>query len=60
MGCIRIEKITQEFFDSLKNGLQDYDPYVKKTAALAVAKLYSISPKMVVDQDLIKLLQNLL
>lgn len=60
MGCIRIEKITQEFFDSLKNGLQDHDPYVKKTAAIAVAKLYSISPKMVVEQDLIKLLQNLL
>jgi AP-1 complex subunit beta-1 len=56
MGCIRIEKITQEFFESLKNGLQDYDPYVKKTAALAVAKLYGISPKLVVEQDLIKLL----
>jgi vesicle coat complex subunit len=45
-----------KFFESLKNGLQDYDPYVKKTAALAVAKLYGISPKLVVEQDLIKLL----
>jgi AP-1 complex subunit beta-1 len=60
MGCIRIEKITQEFFESLKNGLQDYDPYVKKTAAIAVAKLYSISPKMVIDQDLVKMLVGLL
>lgn len=60
MGCIRIERITQEFLESLKNGLQDYDPYVKKTAAIAVAKLYSISPKLVVDQDLVKTLQGLL
>lgn len=60
MGCIRIEKITNEFVDSLKNGLQDYDPYVKKTSAIAVAKLFSIAPKTVQDQDLIKLLQALL
>ena len=60
MGCIRIEKITQEFTESLKNGLQDYDPYVKKTAAIAVAKLYSISPKIVEEQEMIKLLQGLL
>jgi AP-1 complex subunit beta-1 len=49
MGCIRIEKITQEFFESLKNGLADHDPYVKKTAAIAVAKLYTISPKLVIE-----------
>lgn len=56
MGCIRIEKISNEFYDSLKNGLQDYDPYVKKTAAIAVAKLFCISPKLVIEQDMIKLL----
>jgi len=56
MGCIRIEKITQEFTESLKNGLQDYDPYVKKTAAIAVAKLYSISPKIVEEHEMIGML----
>ena len=60
MGCIRIERITNEFVDSLKNALNDFDPYVKKTAAIAVAKLYSISPKLVVEQELIKMLQGLL
>lgn len=60
MSCIRIEKITTEFVDSLKNAMQDYDPYVKKTAALGVAKLYQVSPKMVVEQDLLKMLQSLL
>ena len=40
MGCIRIEKITEHLCDSLKDCLTDDDPYVKKTAALTVAKLY--------------------
>jgi len=33
---------------------------VKKTAAIAVAKLYSIAPKMVIEQDLVKMLVGLL
>ena len=33
---------------------------MKKTAAIAVSKLFSISPKIVIEQELIKLLQGLL
>jgi vesicle coat complex subunit len=33
---------------------------VKKTAALAVAKLHCISPRLVAEQELIKMLQGLL
>jgi len=40
MSCIRIERITEYLCESLKDSLNDDDPYVKKTAALAVAKLY--------------------
>ena len=40
MGCIRIERITEYLCESLKDCLNDDDPYVKKTAALAVAKLF--------------------
>jgi AP-1 complex subunit beta-1 len=40
MGCIRIERITEHLCESLKDCLADNDPYVKKTAALAVGKLY--------------------
>ena len=40
MGCIRIERITEHLCESLKDCLGDDDPYVKKTAATAVAKLY--------------------
>ena len=40
MSCIRIERITEYLCESLADSLSDDDPYVKKTAATAVAKLY--------------------
>lgn len=40
--------------------MTDDDPYVKKTAALAVAKLYLTSPRLVKDHSLIKILQGML
>ena len=49
MSCIRIERITEYLCESLKDSLQDDDPYVKKTAATAVAKLYQTSPRLVKD-----------
>jgi vesicle coat complex subunit len=60
MGCIRVERITEYLCESLKDCLTDEDPYVKKTAALAVAKLYQTSPRLVKDHALIKLVQNML
>jgi vesicle coat complex subunit len=60
MGCIRIERITEYLCESLKDCLNDDDPYVKKTAALAVAKLYQTSPRLVKDHSFIKTLQNML
>ena len=49
MSCIRIERITEYLCESLKDSLTDDDPYVKKTAATAVAKLYQTSPRLVKD-----------
>lgn len=60
MGCIRVEKITEYLCECLKESLTDLDPYVKKTAALSVAKLYQTSPRLVKDHSFIKLLQQLL
>jgi AP-1 complex subunit beta-1 len=60
MGCIRVEKITEYLCESLKDCLNDDDPYVKKTAALAVAKLFQTSPRLVKDHSLIKILQGML
>lgn len=41
----------------LPANLQDDDPYVKKTAAICVAKLYDISPELVEDRGFIDMLQ---
>lgn len=60
MGCIRIERISEHLCESLKDCLSDSDPYVKKTAALAVGKLYQTSPRLVKDHNFIKTLQGLL
>ena len=40
MGCIRVDKITEYLAPPLKRALGDEDPYVRKTAALCVAKLH--------------------
>ncbi len=40
MGCIRIERITEYLCEYIKECLTDDDPYVKKTAAIGVAKLF--------------------
>jgi len=60
MGCIRVERITEYLCESLKDCLTDEDPYVKKTAALAVAKLYQTSARLVKDHALIKAVQGML
>ena len=40
MGCLHLEKIAEYLCDPLQRCLKDEDPYVKKTAAVCVAKLY--------------------
>lgn len=44
MGCIRVSAITEYLFDPLKAAIKDEDSYVRKTAAICIAKLYDVSP----------------
>ena len=60
MGCIRVEQISEYLCEPLRKALKDQDPYVRKTAAITVAKLYEISPDLVVDQGFIDGLNDLL
>jgi len=60
MGCIRVERITEYLAEPLKDALNDEDPYVRKTAAICVAKLYEISPSLVEEDDFLKILSDLL
>eukprot|EP01029_Cantina_marsupialis_P028340 TRINITY_DN776025_c0_g1_i1.p1 TRINITY_DN776025_c0_g1~~TRINITY_DN776025_c0_g1_i1.p1 ORF type:complete len:883 (-),score=262.76 TRINITY_DN776025_c0_g1_i1:95-2389(-) len=60
MGCIRVEKITEYLCEPIHRCLKDQDPYVRKTAAICVSKLYEISPKMVEDQGFLATLSEMI
>jgi AP-1 complex subunit beta-1 len=60
MGCIRVDKITEYLCEPLRQCLKDSDPYVRKTAAVCVAKLYDINPELVEGQGFLDILNDLL
>ena len=60
MGCIRVDKITEYLCEPLRKCLKDEDPYVRKTAAVCVAKLYDINSALVEEQGFIDLLRELI
>ncbi|RXG71413.1 AP-1 complex subunit beta-1 [Armadillidium vulgare] len=60
MGCIRVDKITEYLCEPLRKCLKDEDPYVRKTAAICVAKLHDISAPMVEDQGFLDQLKELI
>ncbi|XP_074111555.1 adaptor protein complex 1/2, beta subunit isoform X1 [Cotesia typhae] len=60
MGCIRVDKITEYLCEPLRKCLRDEDPYVRKTAAVCVAKLYDINAGLVEDQGFLDQLKDLL
>ncbi|CAF2869984.1 unnamed protein product [Rotaria sp. Silwood2] len=60
MGCIRVDKITEHLCEPLRKCLKDEDPYVRKTAAVCVAKLYDINQQLVFDQGFLDMLKDLL
>eukprot|EP00128_Syssomonas_multiformis_P015627 Colp12_sorted_trinity150504_noHs@17712 len=60
MGCIRVDKITEYLCEPLRKCLKDDDPYVRKTAAVSVAKLYDINAQLVEDQGFVDALRDLL
>ena len=66
MGCIRVNKITEYLCDPLHETLQvnnqyplqspfnfvlqDTEAYVRKTAAICVAKMFDINPELVIER----------
>jgi AP-1 complex subunit beta-1 len=60
MGCIRVDKITEYLCQPLRECLKDADPYVRKTAAVCVAKVWDINPELVETQGFLDMLRDLL
>jgi AP-1 complex subunit beta-1 len=60
MGCVRVDKIVEYLCEPLRRCLRDDDPYVRKTAALCVAKLNDLDPELCADQGFIEMLRDLI
>ena len=61
MGCLGVDQIMQFLCDPLKDALNDKDPYVRKTGALCVAKIYDINAQLCEEQfGFVEKLQNML
>ncbi|KAH9919055.1 adaptin N terminal region-domain-containing protein [Fomitopsis serialis] len=60
MGMLRAEKILDYICDPLTKCLRDDNPYVRKTAALCVAKLYDLKPELVIQNGFLETLQDMI
>ncbi|UZJ57041.1 hypothetical protein CBS101457_006361 [Exobasidium rhododendri] len=60
MSYISVPTVLQALVDPLRHSLKDSDPYVRKTAAICVAKLYMHDRKLVDRQGFIGMLRDLL
>ena len=60
MCRVKLESVAENMVIPLKRCLSDPDPYVRKTAAFGVSKLYDVIPEVVENAHLFKDLLNLL
>ncbi|KAH7340947.1 Adaptor protein complex beta subunit [Rhizoctonia solani] len=60
MSYIPLPIVTANLIDPLRHCLKDQDPYVRKTAAICVAKLYTYDPKLVDKHNFLAMLRDLL
>ncbi|PWW78342.1 Adaptor protein complex beta subunit [Tuber magnatum] len=60
MGCIRVDKIVDYMEEPLRKTLKDESPYVRKTAAICVAKLFDLSPSLCLENGFLTTLQEMI
>ncbi|KAH7272047.1 adaptin N terminal region-domain-containing protein [Fusarium solani] len=60
MGCIRVDKMVDYMEEPLRKTLRDESPYVRKTAAICVAKLFDLNPQMCIENGFLEMLQELI
>lgn len=60
MGCIRVEKMVDYMEEPLRKTLRDESPYVRKTAAICVAKLFDLNPSMCLENGFLEMLQEMI
>jgi vesicle coat complex subunit len=60
MGCVRVEKMIDYLPEPLRRTLRDDSPYVRKTAAICVAKLYDLNPELCLENGFVGILQDMI
>lgn len=60
MSYIQVPSVIQALVDPLRHALKDSDPYVRKTAAICVAKLFMIDRRLVEKEGFVNSLRDLL
>ncbi|KAI9295441.1 putative beta-adaptin [Neoconidiobolus thromboides FSU 785] len=60
MSYIQVKEVIDSLIDPLRKSLKDSDPYVRKTAATCVAKLYSYDRNLVDEEGFMSMLKDLL
>ncbi|CEG83010.1 Putative Clathrin binding protein [Rhizopus microsporus] len=60
MGCLRVDKIIDYLTEPLRKCLKDENPYVRKTAAVCVAKLYDLNPTLAIEQDFVNMVKDMI
>jgi AP-1 complex subunit beta-1 len=60
MSVLRADKILDYLASPLSKCLKDENPYVRKTAALCVAKVFDIKPELCVEYGFIDTLKDLI
>lgn len=60
MSVLRAEKILNYLASPLSRCLKDENPYVRKTAAICVAKVFDLKPEMCIEYGFLETLRDLL
>ena len=60
MSYIPIPVVTEAMTEQLRHCLKDKDPYVRKTAAICVAKLYATDPRKAERGGFVEMVRDLL
>jgi vesicle coat complex subunit len=60
MSYIQIPVVTDALTEQLRHCLKDKDPYVRKTAAICVAKLYTADPRKAERGGFVEMLRDLM
>ncbi|KAI1959379.1 beta-adaptin [Ophidiomyces ophidiicola] len=60
MGCIRVDKMVDYMEEPLRKTLRDESPYVRKTAAICVAKLFDLNPVLCLENGFLESLQEMI